>query len=189
MVHRQKLCNKCAGLRGGNTFASQSAEGYCQMLEETDLQLLNSDADRAVQETMLIAHAGLPQRITVATNMAGRGTDIVLGGDSQQLLLLLLAHPHNKQVLESDPAYDKNTGGVKAGLRSSAAAFEVQVCCDSSSRYGCRCSMHCFIHMMNIDHSRLLGCILQLVLHSVMRMETSNIAITSNGIPRGIIIE
>jgi preprotein translocase subunit SecA len=121
-----------AGERGGHAYAAKHAEAYRQMLADTDLQLLNSDAHQAVQETMLIAQAGLPQRITVATNMAGRGTDIVLGGDPQQLLLLLLAHPYNEQVLKNDAAYDRH-GEIKAGLNSSSAAFEVQVCNTVSS--------------------------------------------------------
>ena len=33
------------------------------------------------QEAQIIARAGLPGQVTVATNMAGRGTDIVLGGN------------------------------------------------------------------------------------------------------------
>lgn len=38
------------------------------------------------QEAEIIAQAGLPGAVTVATNMAGRGTDIVLGGNPDILL-------------------------------------------------------------------------------------------------------
>ncbi len=41
-------------------------------------QVLN--AKQHAQEAQVIAQAGLPGAITIATNMAGRGTDIVLGG-------------------------------------------------------------------------------------------------------------
>ena len=41
--------------------------------------VLNARNDQ--QEAMLIAKAGEPGRITVSTNMAGRGVDIRLGGD------------------------------------------------------------------------------------------------------------
>lgn len=75
---------------------------------------------------MIVAQAGLPHRITVATNMAGRGTDIVLGGDPQQLLLLLLARDHNASVLQA------NSECVREALLKNtdeqvAAAAEVQV--------------------------------------------------------------
>jgi preprotein translocase subunit SecA len=42
-------------------------------------QVLN--AKNHEKEAMIIAKAGLPGAVTVATNMAGRGVDIVLGGD------------------------------------------------------------------------------------------------------------
>jgi preprotein translocase subunit SecA len=41
-------------------------------------QVLN--AKQHAQEAQVVAQAGLPGAITIATNMAGRGTDIVLGG-------------------------------------------------------------------------------------------------------------
>ncbi|QDZ42132.1 preprotein translocase subunit SecA [Corynebacterium sp. sy039] len=37
------------------------------------------------QEAQIIAKAGLPGAVTVATNMAGRGTDIVLGGNPETI--------------------------------------------------------------------------------------------------------
>jgi preprotein translocase subunit SecA len=39
------------------------------------------------QEAMIIAQAGMPGAITIATNMAGRGTDIQLGGNARFRLL------------------------------------------------------------------------------------------------------
>ena len=64
------------------------------------LHKLNSEESQVAQESMLIAQAGMSQHITVATNMAGRGTDIVLGGDPAQLLQLALAAPYNGPALK-----------------------------------------------------------------------------------------
>ncbi|WMT89259.1 preprotein translocase subunit SecA [Pelagibacterium sp. H642] len=44
-----------------------------------DLQILN--ARHHEQEAQIIAEAGVPGAVTIATNMAGRGTDIQLGGN------------------------------------------------------------------------------------------------------------
>lgn len=46
-------------------------------------QLLN--ARNHAREAEIVADAGQPGRVTVATNMAGRGTDIALQGDSEEL--------------------------------------------------------------------------------------------------------
>jgi preprotein translocase subunit SecA len=50
------------------------AEGF------TDFQVLNARYHE--QEAQIIADAGVPGAITIATNMAGRGTDIQLGGNA-----------------------------------------------------------------------------------------------------------
>jgi len=43
--------------------------------------LLNARAQYAAQEAAVIAQAGRPGAVTISTNMAGRGTDILLGGN------------------------------------------------------------------------------------------------------------
>jgi len=52
-------------------------------------QVLN--AKQHAQEAQVVADAGLPGAITIATNMAGRGTDIVLGGNISKRLELMRA--------------------------------------------------------------------------------------------------
>ena len=41
--------------------------------------VLNAKRDRAKQESLIVAEAGRRSAVTIATNMAGRGTDIKLG--------------------------------------------------------------------------------------------------------------
>jgi preprotein translocase subunit SecA len=59
---------------------------------QTEVQLLNADqADQdPVREAEIIAMAGRLGAVTIATSMAGRGTDIKLGGDAEQLAKILL---------------------------------------------------------------------------------------------------
>jgi preprotein translocase subunit SecA len=44
------------------------------------------------QEAMIVSQAGAPGAVTIATNMAGRGTDIKLGGNLEMRMKLELAH-------------------------------------------------------------------------------------------------
>ena len=49
--------------------------------EKLPHQVLN--AKQHAREAEIVAQAGRPKMITIATNMAGRGTDIVLGGNPE----------------------------------------------------------------------------------------------------------
>jgi preprotein translocase subunit SecA len=65
------------------TTSIESSELLSAMLDKAKLphQVLN--AKQHEREAHIIAQAGQPQMITIATNMAGRGTDIVLGGNPE----------------------------------------------------------------------------------------------------------
>ncbi|MDD2684847.1 MAG: preprotein translocase subunit SecA [Gallionella sp.] len=66
------------------TTSIESSELLAQMLEQEGMphQVLN--AKQHEREAEIIAQAGRPKMITIATNMAGRGTDIVLGGNIEK---------------------------------------------------------------------------------------------------------
>ena len=53
--------------------------------------VLNARPEAVAAEARIVAQAGLPGAVTVATNMAGRGTDILLGGNARGLALDALA--------------------------------------------------------------------------------------------------
>ncbi|HWU98921.1 MAG TPA: preprotein translocase subunit SecA [Oxalicibacterium sp.] len=59
------------------------------------------NAKQHAREAEIIAQAGRPQAITIATNMAGRGTDIVLGGNVAKQIQLLES---NDQLSDADKA-------------------------------------------------------------------------------------
>ena len=66
------------------TTSIENSEMISKMLEKEKLphQVLN--AKQHEKEALIVAQAGRPRMITIATNMAGRGTDIVLGGNVEK---------------------------------------------------------------------------------------------------------
>lgn len=65
------------------------------------------------KEADIVAQAGYPGAVTIATNMAGRGTDIVLGG-SWQSELAELVDPTPEQVAELKAEWQKRHDAVLA---------------------------------------------------------------------------
>lgn len=65
------------------TTTVEKSEMLAQLLQEYNLsyQLLNAKPENVRKESEIVAQAGEKGRITIATNMAGRGTDIILGGN------------------------------------------------------------------------------------------------------------
>jgi preprotein translocase subunit SecA len=59
--------------------------------------VLNAKPEHAAREANIVAEAGQPGAVTIATNMAGRGVDIMLGGNAEHLARLELT----KQGVES----------------------------------------------------------------------------------------
>jgi preprotein translocase subunit SecA len=53
--------------------------------------VLNAKPEHAAREADIVAEAGRPAAVTIATNMAGRGVDIKLGGNAEHLARLELA--------------------------------------------------------------------------------------------------
>ncbi|MBT8581041.1 preprotein translocase subunit SecA [Polynucleobacter paneuropaeus] len=71
------------------TTSIENSELISHLLNQKKLphQVLN--AKQHAREAEIIAQAGRPQMITIATNMAGRGTDIVLGGNVEKQSALI----------------------------------------------------------------------------------------------------
>ena len=65
------------------TTTVEKSEMLAQLLNEYKLsyQILNAKPENVRRESEIVAQAGAKGNITIATNMAGRGTDIILGGN------------------------------------------------------------------------------------------------------------
>jgi preprotein translocase subunit SecA len=64
------------------TVSIEKSEHLSQMLQKKGIQhqILNAKPERAEKEADIVAQAGKKGMVTIATNMAGRGVDIILGG-------------------------------------------------------------------------------------------------------------
>ncbi len=65
------------------TASVEASELLSQFLDKERIQHNVLNAKQHEREARIIAEAGRPGAVTIATNMAGRGTDIVLGGNWQ----------------------------------------------------------------------------------------------------------
>jgi preprotein translocase subunit SecA len=65
------------------TTSIENSELISKLLEEAKLEHQVLNAKQHEREAHIIEQAGRPGVITIATNMAGRGTDIVLGGNPE----------------------------------------------------------------------------------------------------------
>ena len=81
-----QACNQIAStgqpILVGTTTVEKS-EMLAQLLNEYNLsyQILNAKPENVRRESEIVAQAGAKGGLTIATNMAGRGTDIILGGN------------------------------------------------------------------------------------------------------------
>ncbi|HEX3636504.1 MAG TPA: preprotein translocase subunit SecA, partial [Paraburkholderia sp.] len=66
------------------TTSIENSELLSHLLKQAGLPHEVLNAKQHAREAEIVAEAGRPKRVTIATNMAGRGTDIVLGGNAEK---------------------------------------------------------------------------------------------------------
>jgi len=116
----KNLSNKGQPILIGTTTIEKS-EILAQLLKDYKLpyQLLNAKPENVKRESDIVAQAGKKGAITIATNLAGRGTDIILGGnihvDIQRELYYILTFYRNQtlnkkpnQTIFTNPYYSLN---------------------------------------------------------------------------------
>ena len=89
-----------------------------------DHSVLNAKPEFAEREGETIAEAGRPGAVTIATNMAGRGVDIKLGGNEEHLAHLEVA---KLGLAPGDPDYDQHYQKVLPSIQGRVEEARQQV--------------------------------------------------------------
>ncbi len=106
--------------------------------------LLNAKPENVEREAEIVAQAGRAGAVTIATNMAGRGTDIILGGNSdymarlklKELLIPLLVKPDNEH---KPPIPKQRNSKSKGGFTTKAGSnLKKNISNSSTSLFPCK---------------------------------------------------
>ncbi len=98
------------------TISIENSEKLSSLLKKENIphQVLNAKFHE--QEAQIIAEAGRPGHVTIATNMAGRGTDIVLGGNLSEELKSLPENASAQEIEKIKAAWqERNQAVIAAG--------------------------------------------------------------------------
>ncbi|MEQ1917070.1 MAG: preprotein translocase subunit SecA, partial [Gallionella sp.] len=91
------------------TTSIENSELLSSYLEKEGLPHEVLNAKQHAREAEIIAQAGSPKAVTIATNMAGRGTDIVLGGNIEKQIELVRADEALSEAAKLERIADMKT--------------------------------------------------------------------------------
>ena len=94
------------------TASIEASEYLSGLLKKAGIKHNVLNAKQHAQEAQIIAQAGMPGAVTIATNMAGRGTDIVLGGN-WEAEVKALKDPSDAQIAEIKANWEQRNQAVK----------------------------------------------------------------------------
>jgi preprotein translocase subunit SecA len=106
------------------TISVEKSEVVANLLRAKNLPFNVLNAKQHAREATIVAQAGRKGTITISTNMAGRGTDIVLGGNAEAMAKDALAEEKAKLAESADAAKPAEGGDGEPYRGSSEPAFD-----------------------------------------------------------------
>jgi preprotein translocase subunit SecA len=98
------------------TTSVEKSEVLSALLQQEDIphNLLNAKPENVEREAEIVAQAGRKGSVTIATNMAGRGTDIILGGNADYMARLKVREYFMPQIVrpEDDSLMTRGRGAM-----------------------------------------------------------------------------
>ena len=83
------------------TVSIEKSERLSGLLKKSGIPHEVLNAKQHTREAFIVSQAGRPSAVTIATNMAGRGTDIKLGGDAEMLALAVNSDEESPEYKEA----------------------------------------------------------------------------------------
>ncbi|MFM7364363.1 MAG: preprotein translocase subunit SecA [Cuspidothrix sp.] len=109
------------------TTSVEKSEYLSELLKDMEIphELLNARPENVEREAEIVAQAGRKGAVTIATNMAGRGTDIILGGNSEYMARLKLREYFMPRIVspEDDEFAVQRASGLPMGGSGGGQGF------------------------------------------------------------------
>jgi preprotein translocase subunit SecA len=113
IIKQIKTCNERKQPILVGTVSIEKSELISKLLKQENIEHHVLNAKNHDREAHIIAQAGRVGAVTIATNMAGRGTDIMLGGNPE---MLCEDGKHDKETIAAQVQKDKETVKQAGGL-------------------------------------------------------------------------
>ena len=105
------------------TISIKSSELLSELLKKKNIKHNVLNAKYHAKEAEIVAQAGRFNAVTIATNMAGRGTDIMLGGNPEFLALSEVKDIHNEKYPEVLAKYEEQCKKEGAKVKEIGGLF------------------------------------------------------------------
>ncbi|MFP4007453.1 MAG: preprotein translocase subunit SecA [Spirulinaceae cyanobacterium] len=107
------------------TTSVEKSEVLSKLLQQKGIphNLLNARPENVERESEIVAQAGRKGALTIATNMAGRGTDIILGGNADYMARLKVREYLMPKIVTPEDTEVKVGAGAGRGKNPSGQGF------------------------------------------------------------------
>ena len=132
IINQVQICHQKGQPVLVGTVSIEKSELLSKLLKRTGIPHNVLNAKNHEQEAQIVAQAGKLGAVTIATNMAGRGTDIVLGGNAEYMALAELSKQDlPEEILREANAFSETSNpeilAVRAKYKELLAKYKGQM--------------------------------------------------------------